>query len=80
MKWFLGGVLIVTLAGAALAETGTAGNMRPRFASAASDACQANCSNTAAQCKRVCPAVFGTPCLASCDSQYQTCQQGCQGR
>jgi hypothetical protein len=80
MKWILGGLLLITLAGTATAETGTTGNIRQRFAAASSDACLANCSNANTSCKRVCPTTFATPCLASCDSQYQTCAQSCQNR
>jgi hypothetical protein len=42
------------------------------------DACVANCTNQAASCKRVCPTTLNTPCLNACDSQQQTCQQGCR--
>ena len=80
MKWVLGGLLLITLVGTAAAETGTAGNIRQRLASAATDACLASCSSNNTSCKQVCPTTFGTPCLASCDSQYQTCTQGCQNR
>ena len=79
MKWILGGLLLITLVGTASAET-TAGHIRQRLASAATDACLASCSSDNASCKRVCPTTFGTPCLASCDSQYQTCTQSCQNR
>jgi hypothetical protein len=78
MKWVLGGVLLMALAVAAVAETGAGGMLKLRLANAASEACQANCSNAAAQCKRVCPAVLGTSCIATCDAQHQSCQQGCQ--
>lgn len=80
MKWVLSSVLVIALAGPAKAEPGITGRGVLRLATAASDACQANCSTTAAQCKRVCPAVFATPCLASCDNQYLTCQRGCQSK
>jgi hypothetical protein len=77
LKWIIGGLFLIVLAGTAGAETGVG---RQRFASTASDACFASCSSTNAECKRVCPSVLGTPCLASCDSQYQSCSRGCQGK
>ena len=77
LKWFLGGLLLVTLVGTAAAE---AGAVRQRYASTASEACFASCSSSSAECKRVCPAVLGAPCLASCDSQYQTCTRSCQNK
>lgn len=80
MKWMLGGLLLMALVGSASAESGTAGNIRQRFANASSEACLSNCANANASCKRVCPTTFGTPCLASCDSQFQTCTQSCQNR
>lgn len=76
-RFFWGGLLLLTLAGTGAAQPLTAQN---RYADASSDACRANCSNTSAQCKRVCPTVLGAPCVASCDSQYQTCVQACQNR
>jgi len=76
-RWFAGGLLLVTLVGMAAAQTST---VNKRYADASSDACRASCSSTSAQCKRVCPTVLGAPCLASCDSQYQTCIQGCQNK
>ena len=80
MRWLFAGVLSIALAGTATAGSGTAGKITQRFANASSDACVANCASTNASCKRVCPTTFGTPCLASCDSQYQTCTQTCQNR
>jgi hypothetical protein len=80
MKWILGGLLLITLVGTAAAETGIAGNIRQRLASASSEACLASCASNNTNCKRVCPAVLGAPCLASCDSQYQTCTQSCQNK
>jgi hypothetical protein len=80
MKWILSGLLLITMAETAAADTGNANSIRRRFASASTDACLASCSSNNASCKRVCPTTFGTPCLASCDSQYQTCTQSCQNR
>jgi hypothetical protein len=76
-RFFLGGLLLLTLVGTGTAETLTAPK---RYADASSDACRASCSSTSAQCKRICPTVLGAPCVASCDSQYQTCIQACQNR
>ena len=57
----------------------TAENLsRLRFADSVDAACFANCSSQNASCKRICPATFSTPCLTACDSQYQSCTQGCQ--
>lgn len=58
----------------------SAASTRLRVADAAADACFANCANANAACRRVCPATFSTPCLSACDSQAQTCRQGCQSK
>jgi hypothetical protein len=51
-----------------------------RVADAAIDACFSRCARDNAACKSLCPATFGTPCLAACDSQNQMCRQSCQSR
>jgi hypothetical protein len=66
--------------GAAAAGTDTAINTRQRLADAAADSCAADCANTNASCKRVCPTTFGAPCLSSCDNQALTCRQSCQSK
>lgn len=80
MKFVWGAVLLLGLLGSAGAETSFAIKGKLRLADAAADACFANCSNDNASCKRVCPTTFNTPCLNACDSQLQTCRQGCQRR
>jgi hypothetical protein len=80
MKFGLGAaVLLLTIAAAAAGQ-----NPRDmgkwRLADAASDACFANCASQNNSCKRVCPVTLNTPCLSACDSQAQTCRQGCQSR
>jgi hypothetical protein len=80
MKSALAAALVLALAGTAFAQTGTDLRTRLRLADATSDACMANCSNANASCKRVCPTTFNAPCLSACDSQAQTCRQGCQPR
>jgi hypothetical protein len=79
-KLALGTALVVVLVATAVAEPGVALKGKLRFADAAADACMANCANENASCKRVCPTTFSTPCLSACDSQVQTCRQGCQRR
>jgi len=74
------GSLIFAIATPAPVETtiGPAAGMQ--MADATTDTCLARCADTSAACKRVCPSTFGTPCQASCDSQYQMCRQSCQNR
>jgi hypothetical protein len=76
MKLVLSLVFSFLLLGAPLASA--QGLFKLRVADSADAACFANCSSQAASCKRVCPTTFSTPCLNACDSQYQTCAQGCQ--
>lgn len=61
-----------------------AGNYSPvrplRLAEAASDACLADCANRATQCRQACPSTFGAPCQQACDSQLQSCRNGCRPR
>lgn len=61
-----------------------AGNYTPvrpvRVVDAASDACVADCANRAQQCQQTCRSTFGAPCQQACDSQYQTCRNGCRPR
>jgi hypothetical protein len=80
MKLALSLALLISLTASALADPGIAARSRLRFADATADACFANCANDNASCKRVCPTTFGTPCLNACDSQMQTCRQGCRSR
>jgi hypothetical protein len=72
--------LVLALIGPALADPGIVFKTKLQFADAAADACFANCANQNTSCKRVCPVTFSTPCLSACDSQMQTCRQGCQSR
>jgi hypothetical protein len=80
MRIILTTALLPTLLGAALADSGSAGANKLRFADASSDACMGNCSTQAASCKRTCPTTFNTPCLDACDSQAQTCTRSCQAK
>lgn len=80
MKMVIGTAFLFALIGTAVAGTSAVNNSRVRFANAASDACMASCANENASCKRVCPTTLSTPCLGACDSQMQTCRQGCQNR
>jgi hypothetical protein len=77
MKFATSAALLFALVGAAAADTNTLGH-RSRVADATADACFSNCANANASCKRACPITFSTPCLSSCDSQMQTCREGCQ--
>ena len=80
MKLIWGAVLLFALVEPAGAEISVAIKGKLRLADAAADACFANCSNANASCKRVCPTTFNVPCLSACDSQMQTCRQGCQSK
>jgi hypothetical protein len=80
MRRVLGVAFLMALVGAAAAEPGVLSKKKFLYADAASDACFAGCANDNASCKRVCPTTLGTPCLSACDSQAQTCRQGCQNR
>ncbi|MBI5263383.1 MAG: hypothetical protein HY852_16360 [Bradyrhizobium sp.] len=81
MRSFFGGaILVLLLAGNAVAEPVILVNGKLRVADAATDACLANCATQNESCKRVCPMTLSTPCISSCDSQAQTCRQSCQGR
>jgi hypothetical protein len=80
MKFVFGAALLIALIGSAVAETTPAVRNNARFADATADACFAKCSSDNASCKRVCPTTFNVPCLSACDSQLQTCRQGCQNR
>jgi hypothetical protein len=80
MKLVVSTAFLFALIGTALAGTGALDSSKVRFANAASDACIANCANENASCKRVCPTTLSAPCLNACDSQMQTCRQGCQNR
>jgi hypothetical protein len=80
MKLALSAVLLFSLIGAAFAESSVIGKSRLRLADATAEACFANCRDQNASCKRVCPTTFSTPCVSACDSQMQTCRQGCQNR
>ena len=80
MKSVFAAALVLALAGTAFAAPGTDIRPRLRLADATADACMANCSSANAACKRVCPTTFNPPCLGACDSQAQTCRQGCQPR
>jgi hypothetical protein len=77
MKFWLSLVLSVLL-GMTLAAAENPSRLR--LAQGADAACFANCSSQSTSCKRVCPTTFNVPCLSACDSQYQTCTQGCQKR
>jgi hypothetical protein len=78
MKIVRSAVLLLGLVQPAGADVSIAINGKLRLADAAGDACYANCSSDNASCKRACPTTFSTPCLSACDSQLQTCRQGCQ--
>lgn len=78
MKLVLGAAILMSLFGVAAANTISIGNGKLRLADAAADACFANCVSQNESCKRVCPTTLGAPCLSACDSQAQTCRQGCQ--
>jgi hypothetical protein len=78
MRMILAAAFLMTLFGTAVAEPVSALKVRLRLADATVDACLANCANTNASCKRVCPTTLSTPCLITCDSQAQTCRQSCQ--
>jgi hypothetical protein len=78
MRFVTGAALLFVFFATAAADTVDHGRLR--FAAAAAEACFANCANENASCKRVCPATLSTPCLSACDSQMQTCRQGCQSR
>jgi hypothetical protein len=80
MRLALGAALLFALLGTAVAGTNSVGVSKIRLADAAADACFANCASQHASCKRVCPTTFSTPCLSACDSQLQTCRQGCLQR
>ena len=77
MKSILTATAIFLISTLACQAAGMASIGRHRVADN-TDACVANCANQAASCKRVCPTTFNTPCLNACDSQQQTCQQGCR--
>jgi hypothetical protein len=78
MKLLTGAALLLALFGTAAADPANHGPLR--FAAGSADACFANCANENASCKRVCPTTLSTPCLSACDSQMQTCRQGCLNR
>ena len=78
MKLAIGAAVIFSIIGTAAAGSSSAGFSKLRFADAAADACFANCASQNTSCKRVCPTTFSIPCLNACDSQAQTCRQGCQ--
>lgn len=83
MKLALCAVLSLLLIGTASAGQGSAGQGnvsigKLRLADAASDACLAGCASQNDSCKRVCPTTLGAPCQSACDSQAQTCRQGCR--
>jgi hypothetical protein len=82
MRWTASGAGLAIMIAATLAATDTKAGHDPatRVADATTDTCLARCADTSAACKRVCPSTFGTPCQASCDSQYQMCRQSCQNR
>jgi hypothetical protein len=80
MRLVAGAALFFSLVAAGTSPMGAAGFSRMQLADATADACIANCENANASCKRVCPVQFSTPCLNACDSQAQTCRQGCQNR
>jgi hypothetical protein len=77
MKFALCAVLSLLLIGTAAAGQNVS-IRKLRVADAASDACFANCASQNDACKRSCPATLGVPCQSACDSQAQTCRQGCQ--
>ena len=80
MKLFAMSTLIMCLlAGTALASEGPTKKRTLRIADS-SGACLANCSYQNDSCKRVCPTTYNVPCLSACDSQAQTCRQGCQNK
>ena len=80
MKFLLGIAIVTSLFGVAAANAGTMGNGKFRMADATADACFASCTSQNESRKRVCPATLGAPCLSACDSQAQTCRQGCRSR
>jgi hypothetical protein len=49
-----------------------------KLADRTTDTCRANCANQNAACRRICPTTLSTPCLMACDSQAQTCREGCR--
>lgn len=80
MKLAVFAALIFSMSSVALAGTSADRFGKLRFADASAEACFASCANDNASCKRVCPTTLGTPCLSACDSQAQTCRQGCRSR
>lgn len=78
MKLALCAMLSLLLIGSAAAGQGNVSIGKLRLADAASDACLTGCANQNESCKRVCPTTLGAPCQSSCDSQAQTCRQGCR--
>ena len=78
MKLALSAALFLALIGTAVAGQGNVSIGKLRLADAATDACLANCASQNDACKRVCPTTLGAPCQSACDSQAQTCRQGCQ--
>ena len=80
MKLALSAALFLALIGSAVAGQSNVSIGKLRLADAASDACFANCASQNDACKRVCPTTLGAPCQSACDSQAQTCRQGCQSQ
>lgn len=78
MKLALCAVLSLALIGTAAAGQSNVSFGKLRLADATSDACLANCASQNDSCKRVCPTTLGAPCQSACDSQAQTCRQGCR--
>ncbi|MEH2628616.1 hypothetical protein V1292_006671 [Bradyrhizobium sp. AZCC 1719] len=80
MKLALCAALSLLLIGTASAGQNNVSIGKLRLADAATAACLANCASQNDACKRVCPTTLGAPCQSACDSQAQTCRQGCQNR
>ena len=78
MKFVFCAVLSLAFIGTAAAGQDNVSIGKLRLADAASDACLANCASQNDSCKRVCPTTLGAPCQSACDSQAQTCRQGCR--
>lgn len=81
MRTMLGVAFLMALIGTSVAEPSVLLSKKKFiYADARSDACLAGCANDNASCKRVCPTTFSSPCFTACDSQAQTCRQGCENR
>ena len=77
MRFLISAAALLSLVGSATAGF-TVNMSKLRLADAAADACFANCAARNDSCRRSCPVTLNVPCLNACDSQGQTCRQGCQ--